>query len=155
MSARLALVLLAALAVSACGSGADKKAEAQKAQELTPLPGSKATVTRTVTYTCEGDMPVTAFYGTDFDGKPELSLVIAGDDYNLHPTPAPHGERWASAVGAARGKGVIWWEDGDTILLQQAPSEQVDDPAAGVTARTCHLKPETEAPASGNAARPG
>lgn len=149
---------IAALAVlvllAGCGSADQGKSKPQT-EELVPIPGSKASVTRTATYTCEGDLPVTAFYGTDIDGNPELSLVISGDDYNLHPTPAPHGARWASPRGAGRDTGIIWWEDGANILLQQAPSAQVDDPAAGVTARTCHPKDEREAPASPSAGTPG
>lgn len=164
MKAAVAALALALL-LTACGTR--DKDQPAPAEELVPIPGSKASVTRTATYSCEGDMPVTAFYGTDHDGNPELSLVISGDDYNLHPTPAPHGARWASARGAGRETGIIWWEDGDQVLLQQAPAKLVDDPAAGVTARVCHPKTDkdgttekgesarTPAPPPGDSARPG
>lgn len=125
------------LALAACGQKADKPAE-----PAAPAEPSQAKASRTVAYTCQGDMPITAIYGTDADGNPDLALIIRGDDFRLTPTDAPEGRRFASPYGAAAGKGIIWWEKGDEVLLQQAPSDKVGDPAAGVTARTCRVKTE-------------
>ena len=125
------------LALAACGQkDADKVAEAALAAP------SQAKASRTVAYTCQGDMPITAIHGTDAEGNPDLALIIRGDDFRLTPTEAPEGRRFASPDGAAAGTGIIWWEKGDEVLLQQAPSDKVADPAAGVTARTCKVKTE-------------
>ena len=128
------------LALAACG----QKSEAP-AEPATPAAPSQAKALRTVAYVCEGDMPITAIYGTNAEGKPDLALIIRGEDFRLTPTDAPEGDRYASPYGAAPGKGVIWWEKGDEFLLQQAPSDKVGDPAAGVTARTCKVKTEPSA----------
>ena len=127
------------LALGACG----KKSEAPA--EQTPAAPSQAKASRTVAYTCQGDMPITAIYGTDADGKPDLALIIRGEDFRLTPTEAPEGRRFASPYGSAPGQGVIWWEKGDEVLLQQAPIDKINDPAAGVTARTCKVKTEPSA----------
>ena len=140
MTKNIAIVALAAL-LAACGSS---ESDSQPAEVPQPIPGSQASVTRSATFTCEGDMPVTAFYGTDAEGAEELSLIISGDDYRLKPTAAPSGKRYASPRGAAKDRGIIWWEQGDDALLQQAPSDQVEDPDAGVTARKCSLKTEPD-----------
>ncbi|MCG2841685.1 MliC family protein [Sandaracinobacter sp. RS1-74] len=131
----LALLLM----LSACGEKpAEKPAEA-------PARQSQAKAVRTVAYTCEGDMAVTAIYGLDAEGRPDVALIIQGDDFRLTPTGAASGTRYASPHGAAAGKGIIWWEKDGEVLLQQAPADQVDDPAAGVTARTCKVKTEPSA----------
>ncbi len=130
---RAVLVLSALLALAAC----NQKPEEKPAAPATP---TLAKASRTVAYTCQGDMPITAIYGTDAEGKPDVALIITGDDFRLTPTEAPEGQRFASPHGAAPGKGIIWWEKGEEVLLQQAPSDKVGDPAAGVTARTCKVK---------------
>lgn len=129
------------LALAACNpKPADKPAEAP-AEALT-----QAKASRTVAYTCEGDMPITAIYGTDANGNPDLALIIRGDDFRLTPTDAPEGQRYASPDGAAVGTGIIWWEKASgEVLLQQAPSDKVTDPAAGVTARVCKVKTQPSA----------
>lgn len=137
-----ALILPAALlALAACG----QKAETSPAEPAAAPVVTQAKATRTVAYTCEGDMPITAIYGTDADGNPDLALIIRGEDFRLTPTEAPEGQRYASPYGSAPGKGVIWWEKGEEVLLQQAPTDQINDPAAGVTARTCKVKTEPTA----------
>lgn len=142
----LILPVLLAVAVSACGKKAEEKAPQAAAPAATAAASAgKASATHTVAFTCEGDMAVTAIYGTNRDGHEELALVIQGDDFRLAPTPAPTGRRYASPDGAAAGKGIIWWEKADEVLLQQAPADKVNDPAAGVTARTCKVKTEPTA----------
>lgn len=140
------LGLLLAAAVAGCGQQKPAKTEAAIEPAATvPAEPSKATATKTISFTCQGDMPVTAIYGTDLDGNPDLSLIISGDQFDLKPTEAPDGTRYAAARGAEAGKGIIWWEKADgNVLLQQAPSDQVDDPDAGVTARTCKVKNEPD-----------
>ena len=131
-----AIALLMALA--ACGKGKD---EAAPAAPVATAP-SAAKASRSVAFTCEGDMAVTAIYGTDADGNPDLALIIRGDDYRLKPTAAPSGQRFASPDGASPGTGIIWWEKDSEVLLQQAPSEQINDLSAAKTARTCKVKTE-------------
>ena len=125
------------LALAACG----QKAEEAPAP-VAPAEPSLAKASRTVAYTCEGDMAITAIYGTDAKGNPDLALIIRGEDFRLTPTEAPEGNRFATPHGSLPNTGVIWWEKGDEVLLQQAPSDKVGDPAAGVTARTCKVKTE-------------
>ncbi len=135
---------IAALALAGCGKKAEDKAAAPAAPVAAADPG-KASATHTVAFTCEGDMAVTAIYGTNREGNEELALIIQGDDFRLAPTPAASGVRYASPDGAVAGKGIIWWEKGNEALLQQAPSDKVNDPAAGVTARKCKVKTEPSA----------
>lgn len=141
----LLLALAFGLIVASCGQQQPAEPEAP-AETAAPAEPSLATATRSVSYTCQGDMPITAIYGTDLEGNEDLALIISGSQYNLKPTPAPTGTRYAAARGAEAGKGIIWWEMAeDNVLLQQAPSDQVDDPDAGVTARTCKVKTEPDA----------
>lgn len=135
------LPLALALLLAACGAD---ETPTNPVDMLERVPGSQASVERSVAFTCEGDMPITALYGTDADGNEELALIISGTDYRLKPTEAPSGKRYASPIGAERDRGIIWWEDGEEALLQQAPSDQVEDPAAGVTARKCKIKTEPD-----------
>ena len=142
-----------ALGLVIAGCGQQKPDEGERTMDVAvaadPVEAeapSLATATRSVSFTCQGDMPITAIYGTDLDGNPDVSLIISGDQFDLKPTAAPSGSRYASARGAEVGKGIIWWEMADgNVLLQQAPSEEVDDPDAGVTARTCKVKTEPDA----------
>jgi membrane-bound inhibitor of C-type lysozyme len=138
-AAILSSALLLALA------GCNQKAEEKPAAPAAPPTSTLAKASRTVAYTCQGDMPITAIYGTDADGKPDVALIISGDDFRLTPTEAPEGQRFASPYGPTAGKGIIWWEKGEEVLLQQAPSDKVTDPAAGVTARTCKVKTKPSA----------
>jgi predicted small lipoprotein YifL len=140
MRPALAIALLAALA--ACG---DKATEAPKEQAAAPAPPSLAKATRTVAYTCEKDLPITAIHGTDKEGKPDLALIIRGQDFRL--TPSATQGRFTTQYGLEPGLGLAWWEkSGDEALLQQAPFKQIDDPAVAQTVRTCRVKTEPTSP---------
>lgn len=143
MRAVLALAV-SGLALAACSK--EKPAEpVATAEAAAPAEPSKATATKSVSFTCQGDMPITAIYGTDLEGNPDVALIIQGSQFNLAPTEAPSGTRYASPYGTEVGKGIIWWEmSDDNVLLQQAPSEEVNNPDAGVTARICKVKTEPD-----------
>lgn len=105
-------------------------------------PPSLARAERSVAYRCEKDLPVTAIYGTDAQGQPDVALIINGQDLRLAQTVAASGARYASAQGLEPGMGVVWWEKGGTAQLQQVPSAKIDDYGAAQTIRTCKVKDE-------------
>jgi membrane-bound inhibitor of C-type lysozyme len=137
-------VALALLALSACN---EKAAPAPEAKPAAPAPPSLAKASRSVAYTCEKDLPVTAIHGTDVKGQPDLALIIRGQDFRMTPAPAASGARYTTQYGLEPGLGLAWWEKGDEALLQQAPFKQIDDPAVAQTIRTCRVKTEPSAAA--------
>lgn len=134
-----ALLAGALLALAGCG---EKAADAPKAAAPT-APPSLAKALKTVAFTCDKDLPVTAIYGTDAKGNPDLALIIRGDDFRLSPSAVPG--RYTTQYGLTPGLGLAWVEQGDTVLLQQAPFQQIDDPEVAQTVRTCKVKTEPSA----------
>jgi hypothetical protein len=128
--------------LAACGQKAE---EAPKVEA--PAKPTLASAASSVAYTCEKDLPITAIHGTDKDGKPDLALIIKGQDFRL--TPSPVEGRFTTQYGLEPGLGLAWVEKGDEALLQQAPFKQIDDPKVAQTVRTCKVKTEP----SGAAAR--
>lgn len=141
------LATAALLALAACG---EKVAEAPKdAAAATPTaPPSLAKAIRTVAFACEMDLPITAIYGTNAEGQPDLALIIRGDDFRLTPSDATQsgeikGTRYTTEYGLEVGLGLAWWEQPDgTVLLQQAPAKEINNPAVAETLRTCKEKTE-------------
>lgn len=142
MTTRLALASGILVAGVLALGGCNKKAEEKPAE-----PPSMARVTDTKVFLCQEGMQITAFYGTNAKGEPDLELIVDGTNFKLVPTPAPDGRRFATppdfrnAGGIPPETGVVWWEraNGD-YLLQQVPMAQLADPDAAKTARTCELK---------------
>ena len=139
-----ALSATALLLLAACGQ---KTPEAPKT-ETPAAPPSLAKASRTVAYACEKDLPITAIYGTNAEGKPDVALIIRGDDFRLTPTDATPGTRFTTEYGLEPGYGLAWWEQPDgTVLLQQSLFKQINDPAAAETLRTCKEKTEPDSTA--------
>ena len=147
----VALVLLAsALLVTGCGRRdapaaeqtdlPDGNARLDAAAGQAQATGSKATASRSVAYTCEKDLPVTAIYGTDAAGNADLALIVQGQSFTLSQTVSASGSRYATPQGLEAGMGLIWWEKGGTAVLQQVPSEKIADTAAAQTIKTCKEK---------------
>lgn len=133
------LAATALLGLAACSGGEDAKKD-----DGPPPPRS---VTKISAFMCEGEMQITAIYGTNKDGQPDLELVIEGDNYQMTPTPAPEGARYATPknfrtpAGVQPEKAIIWWElSPDNTLLQEVPFESVDDMDAAKTLRICKEK---------------
>jgi membrane-bound inhibitor of C-type lysozyme len=143
---RAVATVAALLALAACGQKAEAPKEAAPA--AAPAPPSLAKASRTVAYTCDKDLPVTAIYGTNAEGKPDLALIIKGQDFRLTPAVSASGARYTTQYGLEPGLGLAWWEKGDEALLQQAPFKQIDDPAAAQTIRTCRVKMDAAAAAA-------
>jgi membrane-bound inhibitor of C-type lysozyme len=133
---------LALLALAACG---EKAAEAPREKAAAPAKPSLAKAVRTVAFTCEKDLPITAIYGTDKEGKPDLALIIRGQDFRLAPS-AVEG-RYTTQYGLEPGLGLAWWEKGDEAQLQQAPFKTIDDPKVAQTVKTCRVKTDAAAAA--------
>lgn len=138
---RRAGLLVAGLLLAGCGQKAE---EAPKVEA--PAKPTLAKATSSVAYTCEKDLPITAIAGTDKDGKPDLALIIKGQDYRL--TPSAVEGRWTTQYGLEPGLGLAWWVKGDEALLQQAPFKTIDDPKVAQTVRTCKVKTEPGAAAT-------
>ncbi len=132
---RRAGLLAAALLLAACGQKAE---EAPKVEA--PAKPTLASASSSVAYSCEKDLPITAIAGTDKDGKPDLALIIRGQDYRL--TPSAVDGRYTTQYGLEPGLGLAWWVKGDEALLQQAPFKVIDDPKVAQTVRTCRVKTE-------------
>ena len=142
MTAILPLVALATL--SACGQTAEEETPADVVAE--PVP-TLAQATESVAYVCEKDLPITAIYGTNLAGNPDVALIVQGRNYNLEQTKSASGARYAGPDGLEPGMGLVWWTKGETAMLQQVPADKLSDPAAAQTVRSCKTKagpdPET------------
>jgi membrane-bound inhibitor of C-type lysozyme len=147
---RLLLPVLGALAaLSACGptettkeQAADNLARGAEARRvpLDQLPVNPAvTAAKSVAWECEGGMPVTAIHGTGADGQPDVTLIIQGFDINLKPTVAASGARYVADIGLEAGKGLVWWEKGDTATLADFP-EGTDSLETATVKRSCKVK---------------
>ncbi len=137
-----AISLGIALMLAACGKQAETPAPTETAETPTVVVAPDATAGQSISYKCDGtgDLQITAVYGTDAAGLPDVALFIRGQDFALSSTPAASGARYASADGLEDGMGLIWWTRGEEAMLQQAPSDLVNDPAAGQTIRTCNVQ---------------
>jgi hypothetical protein len=138
-----ALAVPALLALTACG----QKAEAPKqAAPAAPAKPNLAKASKSVAFTCEKDLPITAIYGTDAQGKPDVALIIRGQDFRL--TPSAVEGRYTTQYGLEPGLGLAWWEKDGEALLQQAPFKTIDDPKVAQTVRTCRVKTESPGPSA-------
>lgn len=137
---RLAL-LGGALMLAACGQKAEAPAAAPV--EPTAVVAPDASAGKSIAYKCDGDgdLQITAVYGTNAEGVSDVALFIRGQDFALAQTVSASGVRYASADGLEPGMGLIWWTRGEEAMLQQAPSEQIADAGAGQTIRTCTVQP--------------
>lgn len=142
--------ILALGLVSACGPKEVTSEQAEKALTrgaedarrvpLDQLPvDPNVTATKSVSYMCEGNMPVTAIYGTGPDGQADVALVIQGVDVRLTQTPAASGARYAADPGFSPGNGVVWWVKGDEATLAEFPSGTDSFETAEVK-RTCQVR---------------
>lgn len=141
MTLRALILVGAAAMLAACGQQPAEPAPAEPDPVVAPAASAQASVA----YECEGDLRITAVYGTDASGERDVAIFIQGQDFQMTRTDAPSGDRFVTPYGLEAGKGLIWWEEDGTARLQQAPEEQLNDPAAGVTARTCTQKAASEA----------
>lgn len=138
------LIPAAALVLASCGQTAEAPPPPPADEPAFPL----ASAERTVAYVCERDLPITAIYGTNREGTPDVALIIRGTDVRLTQSIAASGARYTSPIGLEVGQGLAWWTKGDEALLQQAPRDQINDPAAATTIRTCRVKPEPDGAAA-------
>jgi hypothetical protein len=144
---RRAGLLTAALLLAACGQ---KPADAppKESAPAAPAPPSLAKANQSVALTCEKDLPITAIYGTNAEGKADVALIIKGDSFTLTEAAPGTGDlagaRYTTQYGLEPGMGLAWIVQGETALLQQAPFKLIDDPAKGQTVRTCKVKGENE-----------
>lgn len=151
---RLLLASAALLTLAACGQFAEKPEPPATEEPAFPL----ASAERSVAYVCERDLPITAIYGTNREGTPDVALIIRGTDIRLTQAVSASGARYTSPIGLETGMGLAWWTKGDEAMLQQAPRDQIDDPGAATTIRTCRVKTEADdaAPAGpGEGSAPG
>lgn len=144
----LALAPLALLA--ACGPKEVTQEDAQKslarnAEDARRVPLDQLPVNPNVTaqassgYVCDGNMPVTAVYGTGPDGKADVVLVIQGVDVRLQQTMAASGARYAADPGFSPGNGVVWWVKGEEATLAEFPSG-TDSFQTAVVKRSCRTR---------------
>jgi len=141
----LFLIAIPAL-LSACGQKADDAPEktGAPAEPLVTL----AQATESAAYVCEKDLPITAIYGTNLAGQPDVALIVQGRNFNLTQTVSASGARYAGADGLEPGMGLVWWVKGNTAMLQQVPADKIADPAAPQTIKTCKTKAEQPAASS-------
>lgn len=132
--------LLGALLLAGCGASEPAAPPAPPAAESPAPPPTLAKATRSTAWVCEKDMPITAIYGTDAAGQPDLALIVKGQSFALKPTAAASGVRFATADGLEPGMGLVWWEKGAEAVLQQVPADRLADMAAPQTIRTCRPK---------------
>jgi hypothetical protein len=138
-------VLAAAAAVLLAGCNQKPaEPEAPKADTAPAAPAAPSLVkTETATaYSCEKEgrnLPITAAYGTNAEGKPDVVLVIKGESFSLVQDEGKAG-RYSSATGLEAGKGLIWEPKGDEATLSEAPSDKIGDAAAATIVRTCKKK---------------
>ncbi len=130
------LIPAAALALAACGQFAEAPPPPPPGEPAFPL----ASAERSIAYVCERDLPITAIYGTNREGTPDVALIIRGTDIRLTQSVAASGTRYTSPIGLETGQGLAWWTKGDEALLQQAPRDRINDPEAAETIRTCRVK---------------
>ncbi len=138
-----AFALAGALALLAgCGQKAEPAAEKTVAA---PAPPSLAKASQSVALTCDRDLPITAIYGTDLEGKADVALIVQGQNFNLVEAPSTGSARYITPNGLEPGMGLAWVVTGEDAVLQQAPSDRIGDAAAGQTIKTCKVKGENEA----------
>lgn len=137
----LPLLLAASIAVAACGKQDAEDTGVTSPVTDTAVP-SKATVEKAVAYVCQRDMPITAIYGTDADGRRDASIIIQGDYFPFveSPTPAAAGARFISHEGVSPGHGLVWWTKDGEATIAEAPLDKLDDLSAAVVKRTCKEK---------------
>lgn len=129
----------ALILISAC----DKKAEEA------PAPATKtlASAGKSIAYTCDKDLAITAIHGTDLEGKADLALIIQGTDVRFTRAEAA-GEVWTTPHGLEAGRAMVWRVTGDEALLQQLPSADLSDLTKAETVRTCSVKTQPDQPIS-------
>lgn len=141
-------VVLGALAVSGCQKKAEAPPAATAAQETTtavtgpaaaPV-ASMATAEKSVAYTCDKDLPVTAVYGKNAEGKSDVALVVNGQSFNLDQVISASGARYASRDGLEAGKGIVWWTKGGEATLYETSADRFDDMATARQLRSCKSK---------------
>jgi hypothetical protein len=137
------LALVAALLLAACNRQPEQPAApaapAGTAKPVAAAP-SLATASRVAAYDCDKNLPVTAAYGTDARGRPDLTLVIKGESFALlrHPSDP---RRFTASEGIEPGQGLIWTLDASgNATLAQAPADRLDDPSTQRILRHCTAK---------------
>lgn len=142
-------VVIGALAVAGC----QKKAETPAAEKptadtpattvvrpLSPPVESAATAENSVAYTCDKDVPITAIYGKNAEGKSDAVLVVKGQSFNLDQVISASGARYASRDGLEAGKGIVWWTKGGEATLYETPAATFDDMDTAKQLRSCKSK---------------
>lgn len=163
MSARLLPLasLAGLLLLAACGPKEVTSEQAEKsltrgAEDARRVPldalpvDPNVTASRSVSYMCEGNMPVTAVYGTGPDGQPDAVLVIQGVDVRLQQTVSASGARYEGDPGFSPGNGVVWWAKGDEATLAEFPSG-TDSATTMEVKRTCRTRDAEDGLAAGEA----
>lgn len=141
MMNRSAVTLVMAALLAACGQQSAPEAPA----EPTPVVAPAASARASLAYDCEGDLRITAVYGTDANGNPDAAIFIRGQDFQMTGSTSASGARYTTPYGLEAGQGLIWWEQDGTALLQQAPEAELANPEAARTLRTCTVKTEAAA----------
>ncbi len=149
---RLVVLMAIPALLAACGQKADDTPE--KAVAPAEPVVTLAQATESVAYVCEKDTPITAIYGTNLQGQPDVALIVQGRNFNLVQTIAASGARYAGPDGLEPGMGLVWWTKGETAMLQQVPVDKLADYSAAQTIRTCKTKGDRPADAAAPAAAP-
>ncbi len=131
---------IAALAILLAACNQQPAEEATVAPEPVEPVAPLATAAESAGYTCEKDLPITAVYGTNAEGKSDAALVVQGVSYDLVETPATTGKRYTTANGLEKGKGLIWEVQGEKATLWEAPSDRLDDASAATVLKNCTLQ---------------